>query len=86
MDAAHRSAGLDIVEPARYFGSSAIGALNLQRALRGWWRPLRRVAVALLLAGQQAICDPPESQYVSPWIVGLYRRPHGLGQPARWSE
>lgn len=82
LDAEHRAAGLEVVEPGVYLGVFSLGVVNagrLRRPLPAW---VDRAVWGTVLGFQQAVCLPwrvlgwhPESRAWSPYVVGCYRRP-----------
>lgn len=81
LDDLHRRAGLEIVEPARYFGGFGPLVMNAPKAADAWPR-LHRAAVGAVWSAQQAIAWPAglvlgrrgESRTFSSHILGVYRR------------
>lgn len=81
LDDLHRRAGMEVIEPARYFGGFGPLVMNAPRVADAYPR-LHRAAVAAVWAIQQAIAWPAgvvlgrrgESRLLSSHILGLYRR------------
>ena len=81
MDCAHVSAGAEIVRHASAFGSLGIGVLNYNRLLparlAGVTRRCLEIPQTLLTAPLWVMRTELESDALSPFLVGVYRRSQG---------
>jgi SAM-dependent methyltransferase len=81
LDELHREAGMDTVEPARYFGGFGPLVMNAPRFADAYPR-LHRAVMGGVWMAQQAVAWPAgvllgrrsESRLLSSHILGLYRR------------